>query len=755
MRKLSFLSLPILMLILSGCVIPLMSRVEPGEPPWQRFRADSGYEIEYPIQRYSLRSGITNSPAAVYPGVKVIEPNDLFYYQEPRAVTYRLSIAVTANEGGWTLEDAEELLADSQIYAYDPAQLADRTIEQTTLAGEPALQVEDLPVGPQGITQQIVALHNGFIYELLVEPHEITGNLAVPYIEPAPSSENRALMNEIIASFRFWEETPATITATVSTTPVTTPTVAATATATPIQATATPTTTEQPLATIESVEVQILESLPVQVNVIARGYLNDACTRLGEIRQRRTGNEFQVELRTARAPDDLCAQVISPFEQTLPLEVAGLPAGQYTVVVNGVSAEFELPGDNAPVTVTPPPGDALISGQIWHDLCAVSGGEGGEAAQPGPGCVAAEGGGFRANGAYEAGEPPIASVQVTLASPSCSAVITTTTTSNVGGYAFAGLAAGDYCVLIDPLQEPNTGILLPGGWTFPSGGEGATTRVVTVAAGQQQREVNFGWDYQFLPETGETACTNQATFITDVTVPDNTRVAPGATFLKTWRVRNDGTCTWGPSRQVHSIVFSNGEPMGATDAAPLPGDVAPGATVDVSISMTAPTTPGTYRSEWMLAVGSEGGMLGVGAAGRPLWAQIIVDPNAAPSDDSAPATATPIPTQEEEPTTEPTATAISASATPTATVVEELPTPTPEPAADQPSAVLAQVDAPIYGGSPGDTSNQIGVLPGGYLAPVTGASSDGAWWRIICPDGSVGDCWVSADPSVTQPDSVP
>jgi hypothetical protein len=739
MRKLSVLCLSILMLSLSGCVIPVLSRVEPAatapvEEHWQTFRTDSGYEIQYPLSRYSVRSGLTQSSAAIYPGVKVIEPNDSFYYQEPRAVTYRLSIAVTANEGGWTLEDAEELLADSQIYAYDPPLLADRTIEQTTLDGVPAIQVADLPVGPAGVTLQIVTIHNSFIYELVVEPHEVTGNIAIPYVEPAPSAENRALIDEILASFRFWEETPATITATVSATPTTT--APATATATPIQATATPTATEQPLATVESVEVQILESFPVQVNVIAHGYLNDACTRLGEIIQRRVDNEFQFELYAARAPGDFCAQVISPFDQTLPLEVVGLPAGQYTVVVNGVSAEFELPVDNVPVTVTPPPGDAMVSGQVWHDLCAVGGGEGGEPLQPGPGCLPTDDGGFRANGAYEADEPPIAGVQVTLASPNCSAVLTTTTTSNVGGYAFPGLAAGDYCLIIDPAQEPNTGILIPGSWTFPAVVDGAITRVVTLAAGQEQREVNFGWDYQFLPEPGETACTNRATFITDVTIPDNTRVAPGDTFLKTWRVRNDGTCTWGPSRQVHSLVFSGGEPLGATDAAPLPSDVPPGETVDLSISMTAPTTPGTYRSEWMLAVGSEGGMIGVGAAGRPLWAQIIVDPNVPPSDDNAPAT--PIPTQDEEQPTEPE--------TPTATPVDELPTPTPEP---------AEVDAPIYGGSPGDTTNQIGVLPGGYLAPVTGVSPDGAWWRIICPDGSVGDCWVSADPSLTQPDSTP
>jgi hypothetical protein len=30
-------------------------------------------------------------------------------------------------------------------------------------------------------------------------------------------------------------------------------------------------------------------------------------------------------------------------------------------------------------------------------------------------------------------------------------------------------------------------------------------------------------------------------------------------------------------------------------------------------------------------------------------------------------------------------------------------------------------------------------------------SRDSTWWRVICPDSTVGNCWVSADPTLTQP----
>ena len=48
-----------------------------------------------------------------------------------------------------------------------------------------------------------------------------------------------------------------------------------------------------------------------------------------------------------------------------------------------------------------------------------------------------------------------------------------------------------------------------------------------------------------LPTTagGNTSCYG-LTFVSDVTVPDNTQMAPGQAFTKTWKVKNSGTCAW-------------------------------------------------------------------------------------------------------------------------------------------------------------------------------------------------------------------
>ena len=45
------------------------------------------------------------------------------------------------------------------------------------------------------------------------------------------------------------------------------------------------------------------------------------------------------------------------------------------------------------------------------------------------------------------------------------------------------------------------------------------------------------------PVVSPTAACDSALFVKDVTIPDGSQVEPGATFKKTWRLRNIGTCS--------------------------------------------------------------------------------------------------------------------------------------------------------------------------------------------------------------------
>jgi hypothetical protein len=91
-------------------------------------------------------------------------------------------------------------------------------------------------------------------------------------------------------------------------------------------------------------------------------------------------------------------------------------------------------------------------------------------------------------------------------------------------------------------------------------------------------------------------CVLNSQFIADVTVPDGAQMNPGASFTKTWRVRNNGTCTWDSS---FTIAFAGGSNLAGFTQNIIP-PTAPGATADISIPMTAPASGGTYSSFWRL-----------------------------------------------------------------------------------------------------------------------------------------------------------
>ncbi len=101
-------------------------------------------------------------------------------------------------------------------------------------------------------------------------------------------------------------------------------------------------------AQVDSIEILVLESFPVQIHVVARGNLPDGCTKIDEIVRRRSGNDFLITITTVRPADAICAQALVPFEEIVSLDVYGLKAGTYTVDVNGVTDVFALDIDNAP-----------------------------------------------------------------------------------------------------------------------------------------------------------------------------------------------------------------------------------------------------------------------------------------------------------------------------------------------------------------------------------------------------------------------
>jgi hypothetical protein len=159
-----------------------------------------------------------------------------------------------------------------------------------------------------------------------------------------------------------------------------------------------------------------------------------------------------------------------------------------------------------------------------------------------------------------------------------------TTTTSVAVPATAAGATADVTVALTAPTAPGTYI---GHWRMknPNGTAFGTNVWVSVRIGAPAAAP---------PLAPGTACTNRATFVSDVTIPDGAPMTAGQQFNKVWRIRNSGTCAWGDG---YALVFARGTALTGTTTVPVP-NAAPGTTVDVQVPMTAPSTPGTFNSTW-------------------------------------------------------------------------------------------------------------------------------------------------------------
>lgn len=118
---------------------------------------------------------------------------------------------------------------------------------------------------------------------------------------------------------------------------------------------------------------------------------------------------------------------------------------------------------------------------------------------------------------------------------------------------------------------------------------------------------------------------DDATFINDITIPDQSYIEKGAKFVKTWRVQNSGESTW---TTEYKLVFERGERMGSPETVPMSKEVKPGEVIDLTVEFIAPDTPGEYKSSWMI-LNHRGKKFGVGKEGDlPIFVWIFsVEPN--------------------------------------------------------------------------------------------------------------------------------
>jgi len=177
------------------------------------------------------------------------------------------------------------------------------------------------------------------------------------------------------------------------------------------------------------------------------------------------------------------------------------------------------------------------------------------------------------------------------------------------------------------------------------------------------------YSYQTMtPITSVSSCDNSL-FVSDVTIPDGTTVAPGQSFTKTWKLQNSGTCTWSTS---YDLTFVTGSQMSGVSTS-LTNSVAPSQQINISVPMIAPSSAATYTGYWKLTNASGS------TFGSSVYVQIVVSSSAATTTATVTTTptgptSTPTNTRTPGPTRTPTQTK-----TPTSTKTEVSPSDTPEP----------------------------------------------------------------------------
>ena len=105
-----------------------------------------------------------------------------------------------------------------------------------------------------------------------------------------------------------------------------------------------------------------------------------------------------------------------------------------------------------------------------------------------------------------------------------------------------------------------------------------------------------------------------ATFVSE-TIPDNTKYSPGATFTKSWTLKNVGVCDWNTD---YRLSFKSGDQMGAVDYVKISKETDFGETIKIEVDMKAPSSAGTYKGYWQMETHK-------GTKFGQVWVQIVVE----------------------------------------------------------------------------------------------------------------------------------
>lgn len=148
----------------------------PGTLTWEIKNYSKMFHFSYPPELYSVIDGPSNVNA-LWPGVIEIAPNDQFnqFLNQPSAATWRIRVAIQENKGGWTMNNAPALLSGAGLLIQYSLDLFDaqHPIQPYAFGDVSAWRVNHLTAGQSGDATHIIAIHNGRVFEWLIEPQQV------------------------------------------------------------------------------------------------------------------------------------------------------------------------------------------------------------------------------------------------------------------------------------------------------------------------------------------------------------------------------------------------------------------------------------------------------------------------------------------------------------------------------------------------------------------------------------------------------
>ena len=96
------------------------------------------------------------------------------------------------------------------------------------------------------------------------------------------------------------------------------------------------------LVEVNELAVAVFFTEPAEVELDVKGFKSMPCVDVKASVVRKDDVYYVAVSETGPDPLVLCAQVMTPFELTMPLDVTGLSLGNYRVVVNDQEIDFDL-----------------------------------------------------------------------------------------------------------------------------------------------------------------------------------------------------------------------------------------------------------------------------------------------------------------------------------------------------------------------------------------------------------------------------